>query len=473
MSLKRFRFLLRCLRFDDMGDRIQRREIDKLAPIRELFELFVENCKKCFSPSEYVTIDEQLVKFRGRCPFRVYLPNKPAKYGIKIFALVDAKMMYMWNMEVYCAKQPVGSYNISNSPSDVVMRLMNPILGSGRNLTTDIWYTSIPLAENLLKNKITLVVIFQQQFSKNRELNSTIFGFQKDLTLISYKPKPNKIVILLSSMHHYAAIDESTTDARKPEIITFYNSTKGAVDTVDEMCGSYDAGRNNRRWPLTIFFHLINTAGINSEILYHCDQLTSNALKRRVYLRNLAMSLIKPQVLKRAAMQNLLKTIRHKAARISGIPFVETEQNLPKKTGSNGRCALCPRSEDKRTRNFCVKCNHWVCGKHYSKVCSSCMDSSRCFMRNDLPMKSWVNACGVLNLNDSTQNGSHWNAWKKMKNKIIYFDSFGINPPPKELVNYLGKHNLWYTDRKFQDYNDPPICGHLCLEFIDNYKKFI
>ncbi|KAL4112702.1 hypothetical protein QTP88_016440 [Uroleucon formosanum] len=147
MSLKRFRFLLRCLRFDDMGDRIQRREIDKLAPIRELFELFVENCKKCFSPSEYVTIDEQLVKFRGRCPFRVYLPNKPAKYGVKIFALVDAKMMYTWNMEVYCAKQPVGPYNISNSPSDVVMRLMNPILGSGRNLTTDNWYTSIPLAK--------------------------------------------------------------------------------------------------------------------------------------------------------------------------------------------------------------------------------------------------------------------------------------------------------------------------------------
>lgn len=80
------------------------------------------------------------------------------------------------------------------------------------------------------------------------------------------------------------------------------------------------------------------------------------------------MSLIKPQVFKRAAMQNLPKIIRRKAARISGIPFVETDQNLPKKTGSNGTCALCPRSEDKRTRNFCDKCNHWVRGKHYSKV---------------------------------------------------------------------------------------------------------
>jgi len=37
-------------------------------------------------------------------------------------------------------------------------------------------------------------------------------------------------------------------------------------------------------------------------------------------------------------------------------------------------------------------------------------------MRDELPMKSWVSECGVLNLNDSTQNGSHWVAWKKKIN---------------------------------------------------------
>ncbi|KAL4149852.1 hypothetical protein QTP88_003703 [Uroleucon formosanum] len=77
----------------------------------------------------------------------------------------------------------------------------------------------------------------------------------------------------------------------------------------------------------------LDVGRINSDILYHCDQLTSNILKRRIFLRTLAMSLIKPQVLERATMQNLPKTIRRKTARISGIPFVETEQNLPKKNG--------------------------------------------------------------------------------------------------------------------------------------------
>nr|CAI5853098.1 unnamed protein product [Callosobruchus analis] len=39
-SENRFRFLLRCLRFDDIRNRLERKEIDKLAPITEIFENF-------------------------------------------------------------------------------------------------------------------------------------------------------------------------------------------------------------------------------------------------------------------------------------------------------------------------------------------------------------------------------------------------------------------------------------------------
>jgi hypothetical protein len=40
------------------------------------------------------TIDEQMVGFRGRCGFYMHMPKKPAKYGIKIYALMDARV---WN----------------------------------------------------------------------------------------------------------------------------------------------------------------------------------------------------------------------------------------------------------------------------------------------------------------------------------------------------------------------------------------
>ncbi|GBP60452.1 PiggyBac transposable element-derived protein 4 [Eumeta japonica] len=63
-------------------------------PQKELIKLH-------YTPFENLTIDEELVALRGHCKFRQYLPSKPAKYGIKIFALVDATTYYSWNLEIY------------------------------------------------------------------------------------------------------------------------------------------------------------------------------------------------------------------------------------------------------------------------------------------------------------------------------------------------------------------------------------
>lgn len=56
------------------------------------------------------------------------------------------------------------------------------------------------------------------------EFQSSIFGFQEDFTLVSYCPKKNKTVLVVSSMHNDDAIDKEKY-AKKLEIITFYNQT--------------------------------------------------------------------------------------------------------------------------------------------------------------------------------------------------------------------------------------------------------
>lgn len=85
----RFVFLLQNLRFDSTATRSERIKIDRLAAIRSIFEHIVKNCQDVYIPYENLTLDEELVAFRGRCGFRQYIPSKPAKYGIKIYALVD------------------------------------------------------------------------------------------------------------------------------------------------------------------------------------------------------------------------------------------------------------------------------------------------------------------------------------------------------------------------------------------------
>jgi hypothetical protein len=158
LILQRFRFLLQCLRFDYRTTSAARSEVGKLSPIRQFFEHFFTKRNSHYSVGELVTIDEKLEKFRGNWPFRMYIASKPGKYGITIYALVDSRIFYTQNLEIYARKQPEGPYQLSDSPADVVERMISIISGSGRNVTVDNWFTSVPLATKLLKdNNLTLL----------------------------------------------------------------------------------------------------------------------------------------------------------------------------------------------------------------------------------------------------------------------------------------------------------------------------
>ncbi|XP_022099733.1 uncharacterized protein LOC110984162 [Acanthaster planci] len=104
MSGMRFQDILAMLRFDDKATGCQRRQNDMFAPIREIFDQFAASCRRYYSAGECVTVGEQLVPFRGRCPFWQCRPQKPVKYGIKFWLCVDIDTHYTLNIMPYLGK---------------------------------------------------------------------------------------------------------------------------------------------------------------------------------------------------------------------------------------------------------------------------------------------------------------------------------------------------------------------------------
>ncbi|KRY15672.1 PiggyBac transposable element-derived protein 4 [Trichinella patagoniensis] len=86
----------------------------------------------------YITVDEQLTPFICRCPFHQYMLKKPAKYGIKVWTLCDAKNSYAWNMQIYPGKRASAGLK-------------------GNNITCDNFFTSQELAMQLLKKRLTIL----------------------------------------------------------------------------------------------------------------------------------------------------------------------------------------------------------------------------------------------------------------------------------------------------------------------------
>ena len=93
-------------------------------------------------------------------------------------------------------------------------------------------------------------------------------------TLTIYKSKPKKKVLPLSSRHSTIRIEKNGKCL--PETIKFYNSTKFGVDMADQMARKYSVKSKSRRWPLQIFFNILDLAGINSWVLYIQKQLAKN-----------------------------------------------------------------------------------------------------------------------------------------------------------------------------------------------------
>lgn len=97
--------------------------------------------------------------------------------------------------------------------------------------------------------------------NRNRRVETSEFGFTKDMTLVFYVPKKGKSVVLVFSMHHDANIDVET---KNQEIILFYNSTKGGVDALDQKCALYSVKRRSKRGPTVLFYAILNISSVNS-----------------------------------------------------------------------------------------------------------------------------------------------------------------------------------------------------------------
>jgi len=59
------------------------------------------------------------------------------------------------------------------------------------------------------------------------------------------------------------------------------------------------------------------------------------------------------------------------------------------------------------------------------------------FLRDTLPKKPKRNEYAIMNLDDTSGDGTHCVAWFKRDDKKWYFDSFGLLPPT-EMKDYLG-----------------------------------
>nr|XP_023697146.1 piggyBac transposable element-derived protein 4-like [Paramormyrops kingsleyae] len=326
--------------------------------------------------------------FRGRCPFRQYIPSKPAKYGIKIWAACDAASSYAWNLQVYTGKRNGGAPE-KNQGMRVVLDMAQGL--SGHNITCDNFFTSHKLGQELLKRKLTMVGTVRKNKSElppqllkteDRPVQSSKFAYTADTTLVSYVPKKGKNVLLMSTLHRDGRI--CGQEHQKPEIIMDYNATKGGVDNLDKLVTTYSCKRKTLRWPLVIFFDMLDISAYNAFVIWMSlspEWNRGKLQKRRLFLEELGKTLVRPQIGRRRHLPRtpvsaaIVRRIQEEDDGATSCQITEPSPADPGIVAGNKkkRCEVCGPKMDRKTQYTCTKCKKYICNTHTVKLCPSCV----------------------------------------------------------------------------------------------------
>ena len=72
----------------------------------------------------------------------------------------------------------------------------------------------------------------------------------------------------------------------------------------------------------------------------------------------------------------------------------------------------------------------------------------------------------VINLDEYEDTCTHWIALYVKNKKVVYFDSFGVEHVPKEIIQFIKNKDIIANIFRLQAY-DSIMCGYFCIKFID------
>ena len=247
MSSRRFELILRFLHLNDSQTQPQRGEpgFDKLFKIRPLLDLLLPSFKDSYTPTQFLSIDESMVSFKGRLSFLQYLPKKSHKWGMKAWVLADAQNAYTWGWRLYTGKEEDRVQ--TGLAHGVVLDLVDDarLQGKGYVVVTDNFYSSPALFRDLVargfgacgtarKDRKGIPLSVRNAALRRGEVASSV-----DDSVLSLKWKDKRDVMMLSTYHTTSMVTKTrrsraaeggVEDIQKPQVVEDYNQNMGGVD---------------------------------------------------------------------------------------------------------------------------------------------------------------------------------------------------------------------------------------------------
>ena len=266
---------------------------DRLYKIRPLIDAITTKVRSIL-PGEKMSIDEQVVPFKGKSRLRQYNPKKPKKWGYKVFVLSGINGL-IHNFEVYTGKIDTCPGQPDLKPSaNIVLRLLASIPRMlWHKVFFDNWFTGTALQVTLWKQGIACVgtvrgnrlpgckmpedkvlrkkgrgaMVLQTTVMEGVELRAVKWFDNRGVTLLS----PYAAIEPLTNVQRFDRKINRRVQVECPSIVTTYNQFMGGVDLLDSLLALYRIPVRSKKWYHRLIFHFLDVLLVQSWLLYRRD----------------------------------------------------------------------------------------------------------------------------------------------------------------------------------------------------------
>lgn len=356
---------------------------DKLFKLGMLPSILSNKFYDMYAPRREISIDEQMIGTKSRVSFIQYMPKKPKKFGIKVWALCDSLTGYCLQFQIYTGK--VNDSVEHGLSYRVVFDLLEKFLNKNYRVYFDNFYTSYKLLNDLdqkqtyacgtlRKGRAQLPDEFE---NAKMQPGQSIYRKRNNIVAVHWKDKRD--VLCLSAFHTLGeqVIERFGGAITKPNIICDYNIYMGGVDKCDQFLSYYSlCSRKSSKWWKKVFLRMFELSVVNAMCIYsekHPIFAKSRSAHQR-FREALILEMVQPLLDQREENEQSRNT-NNPEPRPNRRKVVSTSRlkgkHYSSKHKSRRKCSKCAyiknpvtgKRRDTKTFNFCKKCNLHICEK--------------------------------------------------------------------------------------------------------------
>jgi len=272
--------------------KISKNNTDKFVKVRPMFDCLKRRCVQ-LNVERNVSIDEQMIPFKGQLNIKQYMKGKPYPWGIKNFVMCGASGL-MYNFILYQGKATEFDQHFLKQfglGGTVVLTLAQTLEINKHFLFFDNYFSGYNLLEALTQKQIyTIGTIRENRFakppllsdkimaSKGQGTTDEITNIENTITLVKWYD--NKSVNMCSNfiasgipdiVQRWNKKEKKYIPVERPEVIKLYNQSMGGVDKYDQLISYYRIFLKSKKWTLRMVFHALDMAITNSWLEYNLD----------------------------------------------------------------------------------------------------------------------------------------------------------------------------------------------------------